>query len=515
MDEIHRRNMLKHSVKFLLIPLMLFVADTGHTLSTHTDKLDLSCLQDVSVKELQCSYRMFSAEPVTDISASFAGKTLLIKQSETYPWNGAITAILILVDTSDPGRQNVIVENQKIIGQILLKAGAHDHIGLASFDKTLRLEAPVGAMQTEILAASGKLHAVGMTTELYRSVLSAIDILKKTPADRKSIYLLSDGLAEDKAYFHHDVVRAANANGIVINSLGFPRSVAQSVGLQTLRRLSEETGGIFVEADNNFHVPDIFMNRPFDSIDNGGKFTVDLSTLGQVDGKDRLTVDIGIITSVGSNHTDIPLAVSVPRQEAADKARTTSGTFIQPPVSTSQPPIKIITREVPAEPGYFWSWYLVLIGLIFLLILVITAFFLTVYRQGKKKTGAPTYAPGFVANKPYAYLVLQDESKKRHPITQTTWRIGRGSDNEMTLHDNSVSRRHAEIHRDKGDIFTIFDLDSLNGVFINDNKVHKQILHEGDIIDIGDISLRFTLLSNEYALEDSTVMQHTRTPLTH
>ena len=157
--------------------------------------------------------------------------------------------------------------------------------------------------------------------------------------------------------------------------------------------------------------------------------------------------------------------------------------------------------------------YLVLIGLLLLLLFSVLAFFVTMYRQGKKKTAVMPSAT--MERKPYAYLVLQDETKKRHPITRTTWRIGRASDNEMVLSDNSVSRRHAEIHRDKGDVFTIFDLDSMNGVFINNNKINNQILHEGDIVEIGDVSLRFTLHAVDYAAEDVTAMQHTRTPLTH
>jgi len=451
-------------------------------------------------------------DTVTGITAMAGDKPLTIEQSETYPWDGAATAILILVDTSDPGRENVIAENRKIIEQMLAQAGAHDLIGLASFDKTLRPETAVGAAHAEILTAAGKLRAVGMTTELYRSVLSAIDVLKKTKADRKAIYLMSDGLAEDKAYFHQDVVRAAKAAGVVITGLGFPRSVSQSVGLQTLRRLSDETGGIYVESDNNFQLPDEFLRSPFSSIDNGGRFTIDVANLIQAPASDRNIIAIDIKTGAGNNHVDIPLNVLAPRHDVKEIEQKPA---VTQPSPTTTAPVTIITREAPAEPDYFWSWYLVLVGLIFLLIIVITAFFLMVYRQGRKKPAAATYAAGSTENKPYAYLVLQDETKKRYPIMKTTWRIGRGSDNEMTLQDNSVSRRHAEIHRAKGDVFTLYDLDSLNGVFVNDNKVTKQVLHEGDILEIGDIALRFSLLSNDYQLEEATVMQHTRTPLAH
>ena len=117
--------------------------------------------------------------------------------------------------------------------------------------------------------------------------------------------------------------------------------------------------------------------------------------------------------------------------------------------------------------------------------------------------------------KPYAYLVVQDETKQRYPITRTTCRIGRSKDNELTLRDSSISRRHAEIHRDKGDVFTLIDLDSLNGVYINNEKVKKHRLHEGDILEIGDVILRFTLHSVAYEMEESTVVQNTKVPMTH
>ncbi len=56
-------------------------------------------------------------------------------------------------------------------------------------------------------------------------------------------------MAKVSAYFHNDVINAAKKAGIIITSIGYPRSVPQSVSLQTLRRLSEETGGIYKEVN--------------------------------------------------------------------------------------------------------------------------------------------------------------------------------------------------------------------------------------------------------------------------
>ena len=63
-------------------------------------------------------------------------------------------------------------------------------------------------------------------------------------------------------------------NNVVITSLGFPRSTAQSVSLQRLRRLSEETGGVFTESDSTFSLKPEFMTQPFASINSGGSFSI-------------------------------------------------------------------------------------------------------------------------------------------------------------------------------------------------------------------------------------------------
>jgi pSer/pThr/pTyr-binding forkhead associated (FHA) protein len=54
-----------------------------------------------------------------------------------------------------------------------------------------------------------------------------------------------------------------------------------------------------------------------------------------------------------------------------------------------------------------------------------------------------------------------------------------------------VSRRHAQITSDKSGS-TIEDLNSTNGIFINDKRVKKHRLHNGDIVAIGFHQLVYT-----------------------
>ena len=69
--------------------------------------------------------------------------------------------------------------------------------------------------------------------------------------------------------------------------------------------------------------------------------------------------------------------------------------------------------------------------------------------------------------------------------------VGRDGDNEIVLAENTVSRRHARLLRDSHGQFTLSDLGSANGVYINGTRIQRAILAAGDEIKIGDNYFRF------------------------
>jgi pSer/pThr/pTyr-binding forkhead associated (FHA) protein len=68
--------------------------------------------------------------------------------------------------------------------------------------------------------------------------------------------------------------------------------------------------------------------------------------------------------------------------------------------------------------------------------------------------------------------------------------IGRSPDADIFLDDVTVSRRHAELVR-RGQGFTIEDLGSLNGTFVNRRRVERDTLEDGDEVQIGKYKLTF------------------------
>jgi len=487
--------------RLLLAAVLALAAADAAAWQTLTDNLDLYCSRS-GTSRLDCSYRLLIPEPPLSIDARYGKQTLTISDHKTYPWPGGITAILFLVDTSDPAREEVVRRNLDQISAMLDKVKPYQRIGLASFDKDLKIEVPVGGDPERIRKLETSLRATGMTTELYRNTIKAIDVLADIKADRKAIFLFSDGQAEDKAYFHQDVVRAARKNHVIINSLGYPRTVALSVALQTLRRLSDETGGVYVEAGNDYRLPESFLKMPFDNIDRGGAFSVDLQPLLVQAAGRAPSVQLDFGTDVGDVQVDVPVDLPAPARPAAS-----------PQAGPEAPQIRIVTAPAQAQEDVLdtWLWYGVPAALLLLIALTVVSLVLLARKQRPGKDARQ--ASPAEQFRPYAYLIAQDEKATRYPVTRTTWRIGRSRDNEMTLDDNSVSRRHAEIQRVGSGKFILYDLDSLNGVFVNDQKITRHKLDEGDIIEIGDFYLRFTQNPVDYQLGEDTVVMKTRAPV--
>jgi pSer/pThr/pTyr-binding forkhead associated (FHA) protein len=63
-------------------------------------------------------------------------------------------------------------------------------------------------------------------------------------------------------------------------------------------------------------------------------------------------------------------------------------------------------------------------------------------------------------------------------------------DADIFLDDVTVSRRHAEFVRE-GDDFLVRDVGSLNGTYVNRNRIDSAVLRAGDEVQIGKYRLTF------------------------
>jgi adenylate cyclase len=114
-----------------------------------------------------------------------------------------------------------------------------------------------------------------------------------------------------------------------------------------------------------------------------------------------------------------------------------------------------------------------------------------------------------VSSYPYL-LITTNRGVGKFPLLkqsskQSSWKIGRGKDNDIPLSGKSISRHHAMLQV-TGDIFLLIDLGSSNGSFINSRRVIKPTnLKNGDRITIGDICIDFFCPdTNNHLSQDTT-----------
>jgi pSer/pThr/pTyr-binding forkhead associated (FHA) protein len=82
------------------------------------------------------------------------------------------------------------------------------------------------------------------------------------------------------------------------------------------------------------------------------------------------------------------------------------------------------------------------------------------------------------------------QAGSRFLLDETLTRLGRHPDSEISLDDITVSRRHASIERTP-EGYVVTDAGSLNGTYVNQERVERLLLHHGDELQIGKFRLVF------------------------
>jgi len=95
-----------------------------------------------------------------------------------------------------------------------------------------------------------------------------------------------------------------------------------------------------------------------------------------------------------------------------------------------------------------------------------------------------------------AYLTLflpgrPEPDGRIEALTADDYLIGRERDNHLIVLDSRVSRHHARVTRE-GEGFYIIDNGSSNGTLVNNQRVTRHLLQEGDSIQVGDSTLVFS-----------------------
>jgi pSer/pThr/pTyr-binding forkhead associated (FHA) protein len=100
-------------------------------------------------------------------------------------------------------------------------------------------------------------------------------------------------------------------------------------------------------------------------------------------------------------------------------------------------------------------------------------------------------------------IVIGGETENQEIALNLPMVIGRGSEADLVIPDGLVSRRHAEIFEQQGQLF-VKDLGSLNGTFVNNQRIEEaEALPPDQLLTLGTVTFRAIYADRPDPAEDT------------
>lgn len=472
----------------------------------HGTELLMDCAEDQVAQSatVMCDFRFTEPHQLEELVLTADGQVIVDSVFSPYPGTGEKSAWLYLIDRSNPRRAVTVKRNIDIAGQQLQTASGSRLIGLATFANDIELVLEPASRHPNLDNTLETIKADGAATELFANSLKAIDILKNVPANRKALVIMSDGKAEDTAYTRQDVVDAARSAGVIIIGLGFAENNSETPALQELRRLAEETGGYFDAVVGSQAFASDFAGKLPRYLENGGQIR---GPVGDASGDVVIELSAKVAGGASYNATQTVAVEAAPQPEPPKPLSTVASIYASMLGEDSD-------TVTWADDNQFLAW--LLLALLPVLIIAGTGFWLS-KRNGEKvdafeevdlddaetlstmrtealdgdfEDGATRFVSAADAVS-FGYFEIVGSEDRPFAIAAHSISIGRHSDNDFVLSNDSVHRHHAHFHISPDGAPTIVDLDTTNGVTVNGNRVDRADLQSGDLIELGEVRLRY------------------------
>jgi hypothetical protein len=344
--------------------------------------------------------------------------------------------------------------------RLLERLPAGSQIAVFSFDDESRLLQPRTSDAGLVRRALSRVKRTGRYTALHDALYDASRYLKDVPADRRGIVLFTDGHDENSSLTLEDGLRVAQDGRIPVYAVGLGR-----VQERVLRRIAKLTGG------------------------------------------DYLT---------GARATGDALAARV-QAAAAEPAAAGAPPPAHAAAPAPAPRVPASPASGPPVPGAASSSRLFPALWLALLVAGAAAGAFVVARRRRApgpEAGAsgeatlrmdlsPTVVERLNTTEEYLEKTIVLRERPVLTITRgpgtgelfelsraTAVSIGRARANDIVLKDISISSQHCRIRPEDGG-FVLHDLKSTNGTFVNDKRVSRHPLADGDLVQVGETVMQF------------------------
>ena len=509
---------------------------------------DVQFTPDTVKKELAVGFRLVDDVNVTSVHAATAGKGE--SKGESLPatweaWDGdkaPACAWMIVVDSSDPKRAKTVANGVELVRSFVMSLSKQDSVAVFALDRDLTEVSPFGSAPDDRFKSVAGIKPKGdasMTTLIYSNLRQRLDRLAERKEPRKAVLLLTDGKDETpggaaaQEIEKKKLIEAAKNAGIVIHSIGYAETADDQKYFAGLKDIAAETGGLFFStALVSKDVPVGSLPLLHGVMHGAGMIHIDVSKLAE---PAALTVTVKTaanrtaLLEVPSSKVAEAKALSPDEiaqvtakedaekkkadagkaaQEAADaeKKKTNDAKAAQEKADAEKKKVEEDRIAAAAKQKKIWIGAGVGVVVIFVLLVVRAsrkraseaARLAEEEREAQEARRASEARRQAEETKkaevpPLAWLEMCDAQQTRHPVRIPSLKIGRGQHNDLTLRNDSVSGNHCVLNCNRDKEWSITDLNSGNGVVLNGERVAQAALRHGDVIELGELKMRFLL----------------------
>jgi hypothetical protein len=286
-----------------------------------------------SALDLRWRFSGASDVEIERVVATMSGQPIGDPVIAAYPQPSSRTIVLFLVDASGLGD----AEAARIgadIERIVAAARPYHRFALASFAAGIRLQRAVTNDRTNLLDGLSEIVPEVSPPHLARALLSSVAYLRDQPADRKAIFLFSDGYDSDPTPPLGLIKETAARADIAIYPIlrtGMPRQrPLAGRRFLDLAMMADLSGGATIMADRNTNLlPDFFLAAPFLFLDSGGivSFSLDQARRFPFAEHDQAILQVGYAGTV----LRFAIPVALPRPTLVESGRYLwyrAGTYI-------------------------------------------------------------------------------------------------------------------------------------------------------------------------------------------
>lgn len=409
----------------------------------------------------------------------------------------ARATVALVLDTSGSLKSGDLAAARELGTGLMRLLPEGSEIALFTFDDQSRIVLERTADRQALERALAELKIAGRFTVLYDALYDAARYLERAPSARKAVILVTDGRDENSALHLDDALEAARRGDIPILAVGAGR-----VEERVLRRIAKLTGGQYfpsggVEAATlaaqipalptpvrgaagpaTPQPPGVGGSSP-PAVSAPSSSPPAPNEAGVGAGGRRLELMLGLLALVLGTAGLVVFALSRRRANLCPTCdRPLAGPGALCPSCTdpaAEPP-------TPESQGS---------------------------REGEKPAPgladefSPTVLTRLNATEEYLEKTITLREKPvlavtRGPgagevfnlSTESALSVGRAKANDITIEDVAVSSQHCRV-RPEGGGFVLHDLKSTNGTFVNDRRVSRHVLADGDVIKVGETLLQF------------------------